>query len=126
MTGYGLNPRSIAFPFGKRTPFRVVLPCAVTVAGHQEENSDRWIHYCVSSRDKATRMTCEKREESILARAVELNRVSKWKISCPAGLATRLFLVSLPAPSLWRQRPQLRYVSDECDHSRGVKFRSIQ
>jgi probable HAF family extracellular repeat protein len=26
MTGYGLNPRSTAFPFGVWTPFRVVLP----------------------------------------------------------------------------------------------------
>ena len=100
MTGYGLNPRNTAFPFGMWTLSRVVLPVLLTVAGDQEADSDRWIHYCVSSRDKATRMTCKTRKESILALAValtvKLNRFSKWKISCLAGLAVLLFLASSP------------------------------
>ena len=45
-------------------------------------------------------MTCKTRKESILALAValtvKLNRVSKWKISCLAGLAVLLFLASSP------------------------------
>ncbi|PYX58004.1 MAG: hypothetical protein DMG76_10190 [Acidobacteria bacterium] len=126
MTGYGLNPRNTAFPFGMWTLSRVVLPVLLTVAGDQEADSDRWIHYCVSSRDKATRMTCKTRKESILALAValtvKLNRVSKWKISCLAGLAMLGMASLVPAPSLWRQRPRRRYFSDKCGHSCGVKF----
>jgi hypothetical protein len=45
-------------------------------------------------------VTCEKRKESILALAValkvKLNRVGKRNLSCVAGLAMLLFLVSSP------------------------------